>query len=166
MFIITQATRDDREQIRNLFMEYLTWANDLSTKLINFSFDVTDLVDKNMNELDVFMPPTGRLMLARVNDAAVGCACMHLLHHDTAELKRMYVQPGYRRQGMGSSLVNSIINASRAAGCVRLRLDSPRFMTDAHGLYRSKGFSEIEAYPESEIPEHFRHHWIFMEVSL
>lgn len=166
MLIITQATHDDREQIRSLFFEYLNWANDLSSRLIDFSFDVTTLVDKNMNELDVFMPPSGRLMLARVDDAVAGCACMHLLQHDTAELKRMYVRPNHRRRGIGGALVDTVIDASRAMGCVRLRLDSPRFMTDAHSVYRSKGFKEIKAYPESEIPEQVRHHWIFMESAL
>jgi len=41
-----------------------------------------------------------------------------------------------------------------------------RFMAAAHSLYRSVGFQEIEQYPESEIPEEFRQHWIFMELPL
>jgi hypothetical protein len=39
-------------------------------------------------------------------------------------------------------------------------------MRQAHELYRSCGFAEIDAYPESEIPDRHRQHWIFMELPL
>jgi hypothetical protein len=39
-------------------------------------------------------------------------------------------------------------------------------MTAAHGLYRSSGFVEIEPYPESEIPDERKPHWVFMERTL
>jgi GNAT superfamily N-acetyltransferase len=166
MFMITQATHADRAQIRDLFFEYLDWVNGTNSQLIGFSFDVAALVDKNMNELDVFMPPSGRLMMAWVDGAAAGCACMHSLQQHIVELKRMYVRPMYRRKGIGGALVDEVISESRVIGCKRIRLDSARFMSDAHVLYRSKGFKEIEAYPESEIPEQVRQHWIFMELPL
>lgn len=34
VFIITQATHNDRELIRSLFYEYLDWGNDLSSRWI------------------------------------------------------------------------------------------------------------------------------------
>lgn len=39
-------------------------------------------------------------------------------------------------------------------------------MEAAHALYRSNGFYEIDPYPESENPEEFQTHWIFMEREL
>ena len=39
-------------------------------------------------------------------------------------------------------------------------------MQDAQALYRSLGFSLIPPYAESEIPEAFRAHWVFMELPL
>jgi hypothetical protein len=33
-------------------------------------------------------------------------------------------------------------------------------------LYRSSGFIDIEPYPESEIPDEYKSHWIFMEKGL
>jgi hypothetical protein len=39
-------------------------------------------------------------------------------------------------------------------------------MTAAHGLYRSSGFTDVAAYPESEIPDEYKTHWVFMEKSL
>jgi hypothetical protein len=39
-------------------------------------------------------------------------------------------------------------------------------MNEAHQLYRSIGFREIEAYEGSEIPKEFQKNWIFMEREL
>jgi hypothetical protein len=36
-------------------------------------------------------------------------------------------------------------------------------MKEAHALYRSADFNEIEPYPESEIPQEFQKFWVFME---
>ncbi len=34
------------------------------------------------------------------------------------------------------------------------------------GLYRSRGFVEIGPYPESESPDEYKPHWVFMERTL
>jgi len=63
-------------------------------------------------------------------------------------------------------MLEQLIDAARRIGYRRVRLDSPDFMTPAHKLYRSCGCAEIDAYPESEIPDPYRQHWIFMELTL
>jgi hypothetical protein len=55
---------------------------------------------------------------------------------------------------------------SQLTGYKRVRLDSPDFMTAAHSLYRASGFKDIGPYPESEIPDEYKPHWIFMERNL
>ncbi len=39
-------------------------------------------------------------------------------------------------------------------------------MEEAHSLYRSLGFLDIEAYPEMEIPPEFKNYLLFMELDL
>jgi hypothetical protein len=39
-------------------------------------------------------------------------------------------------------------------------------METAHALYRSRGFVDIDAYPESEIPDEIKSYWVFMEREL
>jgi GNAT superfamily N-acetyltransferase len=95
-----------------------------------------------------------------------GLACMRRIREDIGEIKRMYVRPAFRRKGIGRALVNELLSEARAIGYPRIRLDSTRFMHEAHSLYRSVGFQEIEPYPESEIPEEYWQYWIFMELQL
>jgi len=78
----------------------------------------------------------------------------------------MYVRPHARNRGLGRALLNQLLEEARRIKYEQLRLDSAGFMTEAHQLYRSTGFREIEAYEGSEIPKEFQNHWIFMERDL
>ena len=91
---------------------------------------------------------------------------MKRLREDIGEIKRMYVRPQYRGRGLGRALLETIIEEAEEVGYPAVRLDSARFMKEAHALYRSAGFSEIDPYPESEMPSEFQKHWVFMERQL
>jgi hypothetical protein len=60
-------------------------------------------------------------------------------------------------------MLDHLITAARTASYQRIRLDSPDFMTSAHALYQSHGFLDIRPYPESEIPDRYKSHWVFIE---
>jgi GNAT superfamily N-acetyltransferase len=163
---IRQAAKADVSDVRDLFWKYLQWAVGTVNREFNGTFDIAALLEHDMDALHKFMPPRGRLLLAIDGTIVVGCACTHTLHEGIAELKRMYVRPDQRQKGIGRTLIQALIAELRDSGYTTLRLDSARFMTEAHALYRSLGFAERDHYPESEIPEDFRKHWIFMELTL
>jgi GNAT superfamily N-acetyltransferase len=149
-----------------LFWEYLQWVNPRLNEEFGVNFDIKSMLDQNMLELDKFLPPYGRLLLGEYEGQVVGLACMRRIREDTGEIKRMYVQPAFRGKGIGRALIAGLISEARDIGYPRVRLDSTRFMKEAHSLYRSIGFEEIEPYSESEIPEEFQQHWVFMELQL
>jgi GNAT superfamily N-acetyltransferase len=152
--------------VRELFLEYLLWANERLNAEYGIDFDVVSMVEEDMAHLEIFSPPEGRLLLALEGTEAAGLACMRRIRRDIGEIKRMYVRPEFRGRGIGCRLVNSLIQEARTIGYPRVRLDSTRFMEEAHSLYRSVGFKEIEEYPERENPEEYRKHWVFMEMNL
>jgi GNAT superfamily N-acetyltransferase len=156
----------DLDAVARLWLEYLTWGNDGLESRYGFRLPVREAVEHDLATVAKFQPPDGRLLLAFEDEVAVGIACMRRIGSDIAEIKRMYVQPSHRRAGVGRALLDQLIAAARSAGYGRIRLDSPDFMTAAHGLYRSEGFVEIEPYPESEIPDDFKPHAVFMERTL
>jgi GNAT superfamily N-acetyltransferase len=167
MFEIIIANQDQHTQpIRELFWEYLQWANAKVKENFQVSFDIAAMLEDDMNTLDKFMPPGGRLLLGSVEDDPMGIACLKALTDRIGEVKRMYVRPEARKRGLGRALLHQLIEEARQIGYERVRLDSARFMTEAHQLYRSTGFCEIEAYEGSEIPKEFQNHWIFMEREL
>jgi GNAT superfamily N-acetyltransferase len=167
MIQIVIADREQHAQsIRELFWEYLQWANAQVQENFGVSFDIAAMLEEDMNTLDKFMPPKGRLLLGYMEDQPVGVACLKALTDSIGEVKRMYVRPPTRHRGLGRTLLNQLLEQAQKIGYERIRLDSARFMKKAHQLYRSTGFREIEAYAGSEIPKDFHDHWIFIEREL
>ncbi|HBK79407.1 MAG TPA: GNAT family N-acetyltransferase [Nitrospinae bacterium] len=111
---------------------------------------------------ELYTPPRGRLFLARSASEAVGCAGIHLLGDDTAEMKRLYVRPAFRGQGTGRALIEAIIGAAREMDLRALRLDTLPSMETAAALYRRVGFREIPPYKKMRILENAT----FMEFPL
>lgn len=129
------------EETRALFVEY---ASSLGFSLCFQGFDgeVASLPGK-------YGPPRGRLLL----EPGLGCVGVHGLDERCAEMKRLYVRPAARGTGLGRRLAQAAIDAARALGYQRLRLDTvPATMGAAVALYRSLGFVEIPAWRESPTP--------------
>ena len=167
MIRIIIANKEQHVQpIRELFWEYLQWANAKVEKEFGVSFDIATMLEEDMNTLGKFMPPKGRLLLGYVEDQPMGIACLKSLTENIGEVKRMYVRPQARNRGLGRALLNQLLEEARQIGYERIRLDSARFMQEAHQLYRTHGFQEIEAYEGSEIPKEFQKNWVFMERDL
>jgi putative acetyltransferase len=156
----------DKNAIRDLWLAYLTWGNDEMEARHGFRLPVHETVDRDLADIVKFQPPNGCIVLAFAGDEAVGIGCMQRIGTTTAEIKRMYVRPSSRGGGLGRALLDRLVETARATGYQSLRLDSPDFMVTAHALYRSSGFVDIEPYAESEIPDPYKAHWVFMEKPL
>ena len=164
--IIKADQEKHAELIHELFWEYLQWANGKLNEEYDVNFDIESTIEADMQSLEMFMPPEGCLLIGMVDALPVGIACLKYLSPGVGEIKRMYVRPGHRRLGLGRSLLNQLLDEAAEIGYQRVRLDSNRFMKQAHHLYKSVGFSEIDPYEGSEIPQEFQEHWIFMEMKL
>jgi GNAT superfamily N-acetyltransferase len=166
MQVIVADKEQHAPQIRELFWEYLQWANARVKEEFNVSFDIAAILEEDMQDLDKFMPPQGRLLLGYVEEDLAGIACLKALAPSIGEVKRMYVRPSHRKAGLGRALLNQLLQEARHIRYQLVRLDSAQFMREAHQLYRSLGFKEIEAYEGSEIPKEFQEHWVFMEMTV
>jgi len=154
------------DQIKDLYWEYLQWANARLNDEYNINFDIHTILEEDMKHLDKFINPKGRLLLVSLDGQMAGIACLKELTSTMGEIKRMYVRPAFRRKGLGQALVKRLLKEAKEIGYDAVRLDSTRYMEDAHRMYEKMDFREIEPYEGSEIPLEFQQYWIFMEVSL
>jgi GNAT superfamily N-acetyltransferase len=157
----------DNEVIIRLWTEYLTWGNDNMQLLYGVHpHNPKEAVDQDIRSIDKFLPPNGRLLLAFCEGQPCGIGCLKSINKEIGEIKRMYVDPSFRKNGTGRILLQSLLDAAKKAGYKKVRLDSIKFMEAAHALYRKSGFKEINAYPEMEIPQEFKQYMVFMELDL
>lgn len=163
---ISVETGEHKQHVRELFWEYLQWANLMAMREFDVSFDVNTVLEQDLAKLHQFSPPKGRLLLAEWEGKIVGCACLRKIGEDVAEIKRMYVRTEYRRRGIGRFLLEAIINEAHQSDYSKIRLDSAPFAREAQALYHSLGFRNVELYDESEAPEQYWSYWTFMEMAL
>jgi putative acetyltransferase len=99
-----------------------------------------------------YAPPRGRLLLAIAAGEPIGCVGLRPIDGEAAEMKRLFVRPQARGGGVGRLLATAAVEAARAAGYRRLRLDTLASMAEAISLYRSLGFEEIPPYTPNPLP--------------
>jgi putative acetyltransferase len=127
-----------------LFREYAT-AIGVDLEYQGFSEELANLPAQ-------YSPPTGDLLIAKVDGQAAGCVALRSLDSSTLEMKRLYVKPTIRGLGLGKRLVEAAISTARRGDYAQLRLDTLGTMVSAQGLYRKMGFVEIPPYGKSYLP--------------
>jgi GNAT superfamily N-acetyltransferase len=106
------------------------------------------------------------MYLASLNSDFVGVGCLKALKGDLGEIKRMFVREDHRGMGIAKVILDRLIAEARSIGYRKIRLDSPKFSTASHGLYRSRGFQPIQRYQGSELEEEYAHLVLYMELDL
>jgi ribosomal protein S18 acetylase RimI-like enzyme len=142
------------EQARALFEEYAVLLG-INLCFQNFEQELAELPGK-------YAPPEGRLLLALDEERLAGCVALRRLDGLTCEMKRLYVRPDARGNGLGRRLAEAVIEEARVAGYTRMRLDTlPSKMKEASIIYHSLGFRKINPYYHNPLDEA-----TFMELDL
>jgi GNAT superfamily N-acetyltransferase len=163
-----------REAARRLIAEYLRWLASIAAASYGLSFDVDAMVASDIEDQAKFYPPSGRFYVIRYEGANVGVGCLKRLTPSVAEIQRMYVQPHVRGVGAGRLLLQQLLSDARAIGYEVVRLESLKFLSAAHALYRSVGFTEITPYAQNSMTKYqprdtidtYRANAVFMELRL
>lgn len=108
------------------------------------TFDVSDAT-----------PPNGFFVVARLDGAPVGCGALKRLEPGMGEIKRVWTAPQVRGMGVATRLMDRLEALAREAGFSTLRLDTNKALTEAHALYRARGYSAIGRYNDNP----YAHHW-------
>jgi putative acetyltransferase len=96
--------------------------------------------------------PSGCFLLARRDEAWIGCGGVRRFSTSICEMKRLYVQPRGRGRGAGRAIALALIARARRIGYDTMRLDTTPSMTRAQALYRSLGFTTTGPYRHNPIP--------------
>lgn len=119
-------------------------------------------------EIAGLLEPPRSLYLAEVDGRPAGTGGLRPLDREVAEIKRMYVDSGFRGHGIARAVLQRLIDDARMAGYRELQLETGAWMVEAHALYRSCGFVDSPAFPDPEFGCHpgFEHLARYMRLDL
>ena len=139
--------------VEPLLREYVEWVAARLAAEWGLQFVDADLELHHAHfraEVPKLLAPGGRLIVARRAGELVGVGAIKPVDTEMAEIKRMYVRPVARGSGVGRAILERLLDDGRDEGYRAVRLETFRFMLEAHALYRSVGFANTAAFDGSE----------------
>ncbi len=90
------------------------------------------------------------VVVAYNNDTPVGCGALKLYEPGVMEIKRMYVQPALRGQGLGSNILQALEQMAIALSVNKCILETGKKQVDAVQLYLKNEYQIIPNYGQYE----------------
>ncbi len=100
-------------------------------------------------------PPGGTFLVGIRDGEPVCCGGVKRLDDRACEIKRMYVAPQARGQGVARRLLGALEAAARELGYAIARLDTGPDQPYARALYESAGYVEIENFNDNPVATYF-----------
>ena len=94
----------------------------------------------------------GALLVALDDQKPAGTVALRRLNATSGEVKRLFLRPEYRGQGLGRRLLEAIIERAIALEYQCLYADTLPVMMDALSLYAKAGFERTEPYSATPTP--------------
>jgi GNAT superfamily N-acetyltransferase len=134
---------DDWREVRRLVEEY---AASLGVNLAfqDFAREIESLEEN-------YGSPNGCFLIATQSGAVVGCGAIRRFSESSCEMKRLYVRPPPRGEGVGRTIAAALIDRARALGYRSVRLDTLPEMRGAQLLYLSLGFTQTAPYRHNPV---------------
>jgi GNAT superfamily N-acetyltransferase len=135
---IRDARPADAEALHALYHEAYAPRHDPHRAPMNALHDTLDDVRGFLRE--------GPVLVAEEGDAIVGSVALRPL----ANLRRLAVDPGARRDGLASTLLEAAVERARAEGYAQAMLDTLADHPWLPGFYGRRGFKErcVESFPD------------------
>ncbi|WP_181764528.1 bifunctional helix-turn-helix transcriptional regulator/GNAT family N-acetyltransferase [Streptomyces albidus (ex Kaewkla and Franco 2022)] len=120
-----------------------------------------DTAQSNVARPGELRPPAGLLLVARLHSQPVGCGALKFKPDAPTQIKRMWVDESARGLGVGRRLLYELERHAAVHGTRVLHLETNRSLTAAISMYRSAGYTEVEAFND----EPYAHHWFEKHIT-
>ena len=86
------------------------------------------------------------VIVASLNNSAVGCGAIKTLNDETAEVKRMYTDEDHRGKGIASIVLKELEVWAKTLGFKKCVLETGKMQLEAIALYKKQGYKIIKNY--------------------
>ncbi len=97
-------------------------------------------------DLPSYLSPGDTALVGYLEGGAATAGALHRIDDEVGEIKRMYVIPERRGQGLSRRLLAALEELGVRSGYERIRLDTGKRQPRALALYRATGYREIPDY--------------------
>ncbi len=97
---------------------------------------------KGFNQLDTM----DYVIIAYADEIPAGCAALREYSKSAIEVKRVFVQEAYRKNGVATGMMRRLIDYAGERGYDKLILETGEFLKDSVRLYTAFGFHRIHNY--------------------
>ncbi|MBC7479498.1 MAG: GNAT family N-acetyltransferase [Pseudorhodobacter sp.] len=136
---ITQADPDDPAALYCLG-EYFAL---LAARIPDLSLSLFPLPDPDAHK---YRLPQGAFLIAWGHTTPLGCVSLRPLTRSLGEVKRLWVAPQARGQGLARRLMLQIEHTARSLGYANLNLDTNEHLPEAITLYQATHWTPTAAY--------------------
>ena len=118
-----------------------------------------DLRDRNGEMMDIYdqhnvIEKIDTVVIAYLNDKPAGCGCFKPFDAQTVEVKRMFVQPAGRGNGISKKVLTELETWARELGFIYTVLETGAKQVEALSLYPKAGYQPIPKYgPYVDLPD-------------
>jgi putative acetyltransferase len=134
----------DIAAVRELWLEY--WES------IGLPMDFQGFGEERNGLPGVYGAAGGALLLALDTDQPAGTIALRRLDQISGEVKRLFLRPAYRGQGLAKRLLEAVIEHAASMQYEWLYADTLPSMKEALSLYLARGFELVEAYSTTPTP--------------
>ena len=146
-YVITNYTPADQDHLCEFFADVFCD--------MGFDFDLGEK-DHDLTEIpEVYQKGKGCFLLAEQGDNIIGTIALREFKASTLELKRFYVHPDYRYQGLGTALLRRVIVHAKSCECNVICLDTTSRSGAAIALFKKHGFRDIQRFNDDPFAEFF-----------
>ncbi len=120
---------------------------------LSVRFDTTfdPSADAHEGEYD---SPQGIFCIVLLFGKPVGCGALRFFD-DFAEVKKVWIDPNYRRRGIASKILLWLEKEVSRTGYDTIRLDTNESLEEAIGLYKKYGYAMIDRYNDNPYAQYF-----------
>jgi GNAT superfamily N-acetyltransferase len=93
-----------------------------------------------------FQPPRGTFLVAEVDGVPAACGAWREHGDGVVEIKRVYVEPAFRRRGLAQLIMGALEESAARAGHRTVRLNTGLRQPEALALYAQLGYRDVPGY--------------------
>jgi GNAT superfamily N-acetyltransferase len=157
-FVLHQLkTLKQVEVCDQLFRDYMRWL--IEELYATHQLQITPAQEESLHEnfreeWPTMLEGRGGIYLATLDGLPSGVCTLKPVSEEEVELKRFYVAPSSRGNGIGRLLLEKSLGAARQFGYKQVRLETFAFMKSAVKMYKSYGFQEVPPFEGFEGTKH------------